>query len=358
MPRESTIQVFRSSTPGAVPTGLTQGELAVNLADAKIFVGSTTGQSIDIIGRTCVTSVNGATGAISSIAVTGANTFTGLQTMNAGLSAAGSTFSGLTRFAAGITTTGLFVTGGATFSGSNLVAFTTGLTAAEIRVGNQLLTSTIHSTGVSVPLGINNNGGTITRIGDVDAAGYSTYVDVDDTNAALKLNCPQGTITIGDADGAYNGTAILVNDGGVSIDLNGTVNTNSNVSVGGELIVGGDKAHIDAQYTALSTTASNQTIWSRFIGDTFQIPFNPGFRSAELFIQASKGTTFEAQKMIVLHDNTDTWSTEYGVVRNGQVLGTYNTTVALVGAEKYLRLRVTPSLTGTSFRVSSTILPA
>jgi hypothetical protein len=33
------IQIKRSTTPGAVPTGLVQGELAVNTADAKLWVG-------------------------------------------------------------------------------------------------------------------------------------------------------------------------------------------------------------------------------------------------------------------------------------------------------------------------------
>jgi len=40
MPHESTIKVYRSSTVGSIPNGLTDGELAANLADGKIFVGN------------------------------------------------------------------------------------------------------------------------------------------------------------------------------------------------------------------------------------------------------------------------------------------------------------------------------
>ena len=39
MPRLSTIQHFYSPTPGAEPTGMSLGEIAVNTADQKLFVG-------------------------------------------------------------------------------------------------------------------------------------------------------------------------------------------------------------------------------------------------------------------------------------------------------------------------------
>ena len=50
MPRESTIQVFRSATPSAIPSGLTQGEIAINLVDNALYYGGTAGQSINLLG--------------------------------------------------------------------------------------------------------------------------------------------------------------------------------------------------------------------------------------------------------------------------------------------------------------------
>ena len=45
-----TIQIKRGSTAGLVPAGLTYGELAVNVTDAILYVGGTTGETIQIVG--------------------------------------------------------------------------------------------------------------------------------------------------------------------------------------------------------------------------------------------------------------------------------------------------------------------
>ena len=82
-----------------------------------------------------VSSVNGSTGAITSIAVTGANTFTGLQTMNAG-----------------ITANALYVSTGATFAGA--VSSDTGYRVSSSAVNTQ--------TGTSYSLTASDNGKIIT----------------------------------------------------------------------------------------------------------------------------------------------------------------------------------------------------
>ena len=55
MPRESTIKIQRSDTPYATPSGLTAGEIAVNLADRKLFVGGTNGSNITFLDSSAVT---------------------------------------------------------------------------------------------------------------------------------------------------------------------------------------------------------------------------------------------------------------------------------------------------------------
>ena len=90
MPRESTIKIQRSDTPDATPSGLTAGEIAVNLADRKLFVGGTNESNITFLDSSAVvTSFNGITGAVSGITAGGANTFTALNSFSAGISAAG-----------------------------------------------------------------------------------------------------------------------------------------------------------------------------------------------------------------------------------------------------------------------------
>ena len=72
MSRESTISIYRSSTPSAVPSGLTSGELAVNMVDRKLFVGGTNGNNITFLDASAVvTSFNGLTGDITGLQVTG-----------------------------------------------------------------------------------------------------------------------------------------------------------------------------------------------------------------------------------------------------------------------------------------------
>ena len=276
----------------------------------------------------------------------------------------GATFSSRTTFSGGLTTNNLFVSGGATFSGPNLVAFTTGLTAAEIRVGNQLLTSTINSTSVSTPLAINNDAGTQTRIGDFGLAGSSTYVDVDDVSPLLKLNCPLGTITIGDVDGAYNGTSIEVNDGSGSINLNGAVSAGAvsaySVSSGtltstGDVVFGGASAFVNSESTTLGTTAANQNIAAVNVFDG-SVDTN---RSVEFFVQASHSSGYEALKIMVIHDGTNTYNTQYGLIRTGASLcSSYTTTITTGGGgNKNIRLRATPTNTNTTFKVIETVIP-
>ena len=67
-----------STTPGSVPSGLTTGELAVNLADRELYLGGTAGTTY----LTGVKSFNGQTGAVQGVSA--ANGLTGAVTWAAG----------------------------------------------------------------------------------------------------------------------------------------------------------------------------------------------------------------------------------------------------------------------------------
>jgi len=57
-----------SFTPGSAPSGLSAGEMAVNVADKKIFVGNAVGGVVTLHDQNAVvTSVNGITGAVTNI---------------------------------------------------------------------------------------------------------------------------------------------------------------------------------------------------------------------------------------------------------------------------------------------------
>jgi hypothetical protein len=83
-----TIQIKRGSTAGLVPAGLTYGELAVNVTDAILYVGGTTGETIQIVGGGGggfgATGATGATGAIPTDYVISLNGLTGAVGLTAG----------------------------------------------------------------------------------------------------------------------------------------------------------------------------------------------------------------------------------------------------------------------------------
>jgi hypothetical protein len=95
----STIKIKNSTTPSSVPSSasLSQGELAVNIADKKLFVGNASGDPVELTNQG-VLSINGATGAITNVAFTNvAQTFTATQEFTAGISASGGTFASAIR---------------------------------------------------------------------------------------------------------------------------------------------------------------------------------------------------------------------------------------------------------------------
>lgn len=88
----ATIRIKSKATTGGVPGGLTRGELAVNLADKILYVGAATAGD-PAIYLSGVQTFNGLTGAVGGVCGSVANTFSALQSFNAGVCAYGATFS-------------------------------------------------------------------------------------------------------------------------------------------------------------------------------------------------------------------------------------------------------------------------
>ena len=77
------VKIKRRTADATAPTGLTAGEMAINLVDKKLYVGGTGGTNVIFLDST------------SSVGLSTANTFTQLNTFSAGISASGATFTGL-----------------------------------------------------------------------------------------------------------------------------------------------------------------------------------------------------------------------------------------------------------------------
>jgi methyl coenzyme M reductase beta subunit len=162
---------------------------------------------------------------------------------------------------------------------------------------------------------------------------------------------------IGDVDGNVNGGTIALDaDTGIidisaqTTNLYGPITTNSTASFGDAVTIGTGLGLVDSQSTALTTTTANQTISQTVVSTVY--------RSVEFFVLASTaGGAYETLKIMVLHDGTNTYNTQYGVVRSNGSLGTYTTTLAAIGGLQRIRLRVTPTTVNTTYKVMITALP-
>lgn len=279
-------------------TGAVQG-VSSAAAGTGISISAATGAIT--ITNTGVQTFNGLTGAVTGVTVGGANTFTALNSFAVGISSNGGTFSANTRFLSGIQTDSVLSTTGA--------------------------------------------GGTV-------------YINSDSNG-----NGGNSITYIGDWDGANNGTSITVDDQTASINLNGEVSCNNAVIATsffttGDVYFGGASAFLSSQSTTLGTTAANQTIASVSVYDVDALADTN--RTVEFFVQASHSSGYEAIKIIAIHDGTNTYNTQYGLIRTGSSLcSSYTTTIATIGGgSKVIRLRATPTNTNTTFKVIETVIPA
>ena len=149
----TTIKTKNSTTGSTVPTGLVQGELAVNITDKKLYVGDAVGNSVQIAGAGATNAAGGSNTQVqynSSGALAGSSnmTFDGTTLTAAGLS-------GPHNGTVGATTpnTGAFTT----LSASGAFSANGGATLGDAS-GDAL---TINSSAVSIPNGLNFDSNTL-----------------------------------------------------------------------------------------------------------------------------------------------------------------------------------------------------
>ena len=196
-----------------------------------------------------------------------------------------------------------------------------------------------------------------TIYGLVNAPGGIYTDNITSLTGNIYITSPAATTYIGDWDGANNGTHIDVDDDlatitigaqGGGTNLYGTLVTDSAVTIGDTVTIGGGLGLVNSASVTLGTTAASQVITS--LTKTV-------YRSAEFFVQASTaGGAYEALKIAAIHDGTNTWNTQYGVIRSGITLGAYTTSIGGGGGAQF-RLLVTPTTANTTYKVMITALP-
>ena len=254
----------------------------------------------------------------------------GIATWNAG----GSTFKGInldittTAFAAGskllqiatnaggdfdidvtgeINTSQIWEDGGTTFTGIDLQV-TDAISAADSKLVNFYSTADRYFA--------------IDRLGQVDSevefAGGSAQtalkVNVTDTSsnaASLLLD-----LQVGDSSKFSVGK-----DG--SVTVNGTGNFEDSITIQSQTNGAGSYADTVQVQADTVTIAANSTAATTI--NSFAVG---SFTSAELLVQVKQGSNIHATKLLLIHDGTDVWLTEFGTVCNSDILVTFDSVVS------------------------------
>ena len=241
------------------PSGLTFGELAYDVTNRKLFIGITGGNALLANTDGGVASFNGITGAVTGVTVGGANTFTALNTFNAGLSASGATF------ANDIKVNGVNIGLGAGNIASNLGIGKGALTGNSGGLFNTAIGSgamEIGTNSYSVAFGFNAlnscTGGGINNV--ALGSGTMTTIGAASSNVAIGSNSSHGlkdgnfNISIG-ADALVSNTngSFNIAIGNQALYTNGyDLNASNNIAIGYQALYTNDDGQ---QNTAIGNEA-------------------------------------------------------------------------------------------------------
>ena len=242
------------------PSGLTFGELAYDVTNRKLFIGITGGNALLANTDGGVASFNGITGAVTGVTVGGANTFTALNTFNAGLSASGATFANDIKvngvnigLGAGNVASNLGIGKGA-LSGNSGGLFNTAIGSGAMEIGTNSYSVAFGYNALNSCTGggINNvalGSSTMTTIGSASsnvAIGSNSSQSLKDGNFNISIG---GSALVSNVNGSFNiaiGHSALNTNG---FDLNTPSN---NIGIGYQALYTNDEGQ---QNTAIGNEA-------------------------------------------------------------------------------------------------------
>ena len=307
----------KSSTGGSSPTtsNLALGEIAINTNDGEIYIKKSTG------GTESIVKFSPALGSAAASTLITVDTFTG---------------DGSTRVYAlsSVPAADQFVF--ADVNGIRQHISTYSL------AGNSLTFTTAPSTGDLVEIRVVN-----LSTAEVILRDYASYIYTitsttssvsgsDDNSATLaydvgKVNVYQNGVRLvnGSDYTATNGTAVTLTTAAENGDV---IEVESH---GRASIV--DNSSLTPGTSALTTTTANQSI------DTFP---TTTIRTAKYIVQATAGTAYHSTEITVMHDGTNTYTSEYGTVQTGASLFTLSADIN----SGNVRLLCTPSNNNTTIK--------
>ncbi len=162
----------------------------------------------------------------------------------------------------------------------------------------------------------------IDRIGQVDSevtflgGGVQTALKVNVTDTSSNEASLLLDLQVGDSSKFSVGK-----DG--SVTVNGTGNFEDSITIQSQTDGAGSYADTVQVQADTVTIAANSTAATTI--NSFAVG---SFTSAELLVQVKQGSNIHATKLLLIHDGTDVWLTEFGTVANSDILVTFDSVVS------------------------------
>lgn len=328
----------KGTTSGTAPSAsdLMPGELAINTADGGLFTRLEDGSVYTLVPRS--------TGAITN------------QTIAASLVTPG-TFPNGTFQMQNLTVTGTLNANAATatkLSSARTLQLTgdvTGSVSSDLQTGFSI-TTTLGTVGVA-------KGGT-----GLTAAPAALQLLVGQSNGSYALR----TLTAGE------NVVITEANGAITIDSSGggaSVTVSATAPVGpeqGDLWYDSDDGSLKVYYVGASSSAwvdatagfvetqglfeSTLTTSATTANQVFHSVIAANVRAVKYVVQVTSGSAYQASEILLVHDGTTAYATEYAVVQTGSSLATFSADVN----SGNMRLLVTPTNAVTTIKARGTTI--
>ena len=315
----STIKLRRSGVPGKLPTTtqLDLGELALNTHDGRIYIKKSVNSVESIVGF-YGSPVNEETIYVDSYTGDGATTDFSLSWIPKADQYVYVSVNGVQQHISEYSISGSTLSLTDAPANNDVIELRTHDTIADSVAVRDYATYVYTANNDTSFSGTDDNGNTL--VYDIDK--IETYI-----NGSRLVNGLDYTAT--------DGSSITVMEA-----VTGTVE-----------IVSLSRATFADQNSLRSTSASFTTTTANQVADTFQAA---GYRTAKYLVQMTAGTDYHTTEVLLIHDGTTAYITEYGTIFTNASLGTIDADIS----GGYVRLLVTPDNINTTVktqRISVTV---
>ena len=209
-------------------------------------------------------------------------------------------------------------------AGDTFIGLDLSFTQTAYAAGSQLLSI---SAGANRNFVIDAEGEVVSR-SEFTGGGLQTalLVDVTDTSSAansllLDLQVGDSSKFSVDKDGDVIAQGSLTIEGGIT--ANGPGNFEDTITIQSQTNNAGAYADSTEFRSDTSTIAAGATA-----ATTFTSFVKADFSTAKLLVQVKQGTNVHATELLLVHDGTDVYLTEYGTVYNSDILVTFDAVVS------------------------------